>query len=585
MRAWQHRAAALGLHRSPQWLALLHVDEGVPRVEDSGFLLSGSHYSPERELAATLNWLYSGPSDQVCRFPARYEWLQAQLHTPALALSSCELLQEFLQRAPASEISLVFASENVAQPSSMMGHLFLKLVGPSESDVLLAHAVSFFTDADTINLPKLFYESLVTGKPGFFALSPYADQVSQYIDREHRSLWEYALDLNETERRRLQMHLHELRQTRFRYFFQGYNCATLVKHVLGVVRPEILSRHDPWTTPKDVVRHAEAVGLVREARTITPSRWRVRALTSALSQDVVGVVHDAVAQRRVVPSDLLRDRDAFLALVLEQAYLDELKALGELDAVAWTELSRRVSRSQAQRFPGIEIQAGGLNDPRESPPDNQWSIGLDWRASQRAVRLDLLPMSHRLDDPAPQGNVETGLALLDASIVQPLDGRGGPRLRRLTIYAIDSLLPHDPLIGGLSGRFRIGWDDDDPAVTRRRLHGWIGGSLGKTWRAHRDVDAYGLIGFGLLGAGDGLDWQVRATQEAGLLVREAFNMKSVVSVSQQQHAREVAPRSTVWRWSQAKALTPNWTLVADWRRTVTSLGRRDEGSLMLQHLY
>ena len=134
------------------WRALLHVSGRGPDIRDPGFLLTSEHFSPASELRATIAFLYEAAPQNVCRFPARYFWLRARLPITELPVADCAELEEFRRRAPADAIDLVFASENLAQPSSAMGHLFLKLSGTSESGSYVSHSVSFYTDTATLNL-------------------------------------------------------------------------------------------------------------------------------------------------------------------------------------------------------------------------------------------------------------------------------------------------------------------------------------------------------------------------------------------------------------------------------------------------
>lgn len=574
------RADTLGLASDPQWQALLHLEAGQVRVGDPGFLLSAADFSPEHELHATLQTLYGGAADSVCRFPARYAWLRTRLSAPSLDLARCDQLQEFLVRAPAQTVALAFASEHIAQPASMMGHVFLVLEGQAQEGQRRSHAISFYTDADTFNLPKLFFESLVTGKEGLFSLTPYADAQALYLRRERRALWTFTLGLDETDRQLVLFHLHELRSTHFRYFFQGYNCATLVKHVLAVARPEILQRHDPWTTPADVVRDAEAVGLVTAVSVQAPPRWRIGLLADALARPQRAAVQAAVREGTVTPTDRTTTQAGFLMLEMQRAYVEQRIEEAALEAPAGEQQLAALDLASRSRYPQAELHIGRTRDPRRAPGDTQVSFGWAYQNGERLAQVDLLPISHHLEDVQPPGNAETALSLLEVSLRQPLHG-GGPRLHRFNLYAIESILPRDALAGGVSGKFRLGADDEDPAAPQRRLHGWLGGSIGYGWRPHRDIDLYGLVGGGAYGRGG---WQLRTSQEVGTVVREAFGMKSVLSLTVHQHPREPLSHSTVWRLVQSKQLTKGWSVVLEARRT-TAADARLEGSLLVRHAF
>ena len=210
---WMRLADERLISQSSVWLSLLHSDGKKSAISDPGFLLSGRDFSPTHELRETLRFLYSGDLDRVCRFPARYVWLKAQLNLPDLSLSHCGDLQEFVAKAPSQTVSLVYASESLVQPASMMGHAFLKLSGELPDGAEVSHAITFFTEAEGYNLPKLFFESTAVGKQGFFALSPFEEELNRYLMKEQRKVWFYELRLDEATRQLIQYHLQELKQT------------------------------------------------------------------------------------------------------------------------------------------------------------------------------------------------------------------------------------------------------------------------------------------------------------------------------------------------------------------------------------
>lgn len=261
----QREARAQRLHESKVWHSLLHAAGTRAYVRDRNFLLSLPDFTPEAEMTRTIAFLYGGSPANVCRFPARYQFLRNRLHAPALPLQDCAEVSEFREKAPAERISLVFANENLAQPASMMGHGFLKIAGRDRSGNEVSHAISFYTE--TANIPKLLYESTVTGKPGYFTLSPYREAVEQYVNNEQRSVWEYPLQLAEPEKELLLLHLLELRQAQFTYCFQDYNCATLVYFELATAgeRRDAAGRRQAHR-PRRVCR---------QCRILTLDRWLV----------------------------------------------------------------------------------------------------------------------------------------------------------------------------------------------------------------------------------------------------------------------------------------------------------------------
>lgn len=575
------------LHANPVWHALLHLEAGRPQVQDPGFILSLNDFSPERELQATLDAL-QGPDarDAQCRFPARALWLHEQGVLPPPDTRHCTEWQEFLERAPAERFALAFASEILSQPSSMMGHLFLKVEGASPQGQRLEHAISFYTDATTWNLPLLFYESMVQGKTGYFALSPFQDEVQKYALTEQRSLWTHRLALNENERQRLQAHIHELRQTHITYFFQAYNCATLVRHMLAVTRPAMLDGPGWWTTPKDVLRQAHRIGLIDEASVQTPARAQVRTLAASLPAQRVQAVAQAVAERSVpeaLPPPAIDDQTGFLSLALAQALLRQEGAApgrpsGDDERRA---MLHELNAAQQQRYPDLQLHADTRRDPVLSPPERQMSLGWLRRGGRDHLQWRFLPVSHTLSDDNRQHLSESELRLFDSSwLVDAQTGRLS--LDRLTIYSVQSLLPWDSLTGGLSGRFKLGIESQPNLQRPDKKALLLEGAVGRTWRLADDLDAYVMLG-------GGWGWRQRGhlygQPEAGVVIREIWNMKTQLSWQVLTHPLGEHRPAHVWTWTQSMYLPGGHTWEWRWQRIRQKDLQRHELGFTYKHLF
>ncbi len=579
-QALQHQ-----LDRSSKWSALLHVSEGEPRIKDGQFILSLAHFSPREELLQTIAYLYGPQSaEAVCRFPARYAWLQAEVGMPVLPLEHCAELQELMTRAPADTLSLVFASENLSQPSSMMGHLFLKTSGHTTDGRKVEHAISFFTDAGTANLPKLFYDSMVTGKKGYFALTPYQDDISTYVVDEQRTLWEYALRLSPQDRTLLRYHLHELRHADITYFFQSYNCATLVKHVLAVAAPEMLNEADWWTTPKFVVRKAQEVNLIADMSVKTPSRWVVRSLQDPLPAPLRTAVQAAVQARQINTLATLTEpgtTPGYMAMELARSYNTYLYEQHEITLDAWQSFDRQVKDIEQARYPGLELQADQSKNPAQAPRDKQVSAGWQHRSGRDLLRLGLLPVSHTLADDNTQYNSENELRLFDSALL--IDSRSGRvSLDHLTIYATQSMLPRDPFTGGLSGRLKIGFELQPDTALQERTAFLMEGALGATWRPSSDIDAFVLLGGGW---GYRHRGYVYTKPTAGVLIREVYNMKSIITISQTSRPLGESGQTLELGLTQAKYLDAQNTLTLEAQRTRRLGQSANKLTVSLKHLF
>lgn len=563
---------------------MLHLRNGRAQITDDSFLLSLPQFSPQRELDATLAQLYGPQSAQaVCRFPARYLWLQRTLSLPPLSLAHCQTLQEFIDRAPADRISLVFASENLSQPSSMMGHLFLKVAGQRQDGTEVAHAIAFFTDTATANLPKLFYDSMVVGKRGYFVLTPFQDEVQLYAVDEQRSLWEYELQLDAFSRQLMQAHMHELRQTRITYFFQDYNCATLVKHIVALAAPQMLDGREWWTTPKGVVQRAQEAGLVASSTVTTPSRWRVRTLREGLSASQVDTVREQVEQRTVpetVPP-ATNVQQGFLTLELARAYNSHLLEQKRITRSDWQAYATQLDEARQRNYEGLELHTDERKNPVNAPPERQISLGWQYSGGARHLRLGLQPVSHALVDDNRHLFSESELRLFDSAwLVEAHSSR--VRLDHFTLYAVESLLPREAMTGGLSGRFKIGVERQPQLGSTDKKALLIEGAGGYTWRLSDDLDA-----FALLGGGWGYRQQgyLYAMPSVGMVVREVFDMKTVLRLSQISKPLGQDHSSLELSLSQVKYLGAQHSLLLEWRRTWQQGRSANEGMVVLKRLF
>lgn len=560
---WGGSVKAVELSQSMVWLSLLHSDGQTSSINEPGFLLSSKDFTPHRELQETLHYLYSGDPSAVCRFPARYKWLQSNLNLPELMLSQCQDLQEFLVKAPSHQISLIFASESLSQPASMMGHAFLKLSGQLPDGAEVSHAITFFTEAEGYNLPKLFVESTLLGKPGFFALSPFDDELDRYLKKEQRNVWFYDLNLDAATRELIQFHLHELKQTHLTYFFQSYNCATLLRYVLALSGQLPAPTHR-WVTPKDVVKDVSQAQLVSSVSVDSPSGWLVRVLSETISLDANTDIVDAVQTGRLEELKFDPQSDAdYLRFSFAQFYAHYLQESDPNNARA-KQTVRQID--QLGIYKDKQLQTSTALNPANSSPDSQISFSRLGSGLHERYRLSILPASHLLIDNNSAYTQETELQLMGGAV--SVDRQQRLKLDRLTLYKMQSYTPYHPLVGGLSTKFLVQWGDN-PFRSPSEPNGWVVSSaLGRTFAATKDVDVFGFIGLGA--STGGYSNNVPLTAEVGAIIRELGGMKTVVSYERRHDLLYHNVVKDFLQIDQSKWISQNLTLFARLKQSMTN---------------
>ncbi|WP_158228901.1 lipoprotein N-acyltransferase Lnb domain-containing protein [Chitinimonas sp. BJB300] len=582
----QTNAITLHLDQDPTWLALLHISGGKTRIFDKSFVLSHPNFSAKQELLQTLALLYDPNVENTgsqCRFPARYTWLKQKLNAPNLPLESCEALQHFRKRAPVDSVAVVFASENLTQPSSMMGHLLLKIAGMNEEQIPVEHAISFFTDTGTFNLPKLFYDSLVIGKRGYYTLSPYQEKTERYVLGEQRNIWEYGLNLSPEVRNLVQLHLYELKQTELTYFFDSYNCATLVNFILAVAAPSLREPKGWWLTPNDVIKSVSEQGLVQQTTVRASSRWIVRMLNENMPSDRTALVRHAVEQREVnsfTESEIVVP--SFFDLELANAYNNYLFEQSQMPRQDWLSYANKLDKVKHRLFPGQTLDASEYKKPTATPQDAQVYAGFLYGKHARILKFGILPTSHQIEDDNRQYFSENELRLFELNLSYDIDRRR-IKLDELTIYAVQSLIPYDTFTKGWSGRFRLGLLPQYNQQLESKAVPIATGGLGLTTRINRDIDVYGLLSVGAGYANQAFYGYLNP--EIGFIAREVHGMKSLISYTQNHNQRNSGERFDEWAFQQYFPMGKNHAASVKYiERKGTSLIKR-EAELRLKYYF
>lgn len=579
------KALALNLHNSPVWHALLHVDHGRSHIEDLQFLLSLPKFSVQEELTLSIRQLFeasTAPSAQ-CRFPARDAWLRSRLELPVVSYSQCREFQEFLDKAPADTISLVYASENIAQASSMMGHILLKLAGRNQDGKEVEHAVSFYTEIKGFNLPKIMYDSLVVGKKGYFALSPFSEKKDYYALKEQRNVWIYDLELSDNARQLIHWHLWELHQTQLRYFFHSYNCATFTQFILAIFGNPGLMQSEDWASPLDVVKRVNQIGMVAKTRMHPASRARVRMFGGAHSNVWKGKVRQGVIRQD--PAALPASHSAeerFITLKTGQAYADYLVETGDLTQPEWQAASSMLNRQLAELPATYAIDVSDYKSPLLAPGDNQWYGGVVHVGQRDYLRLGVLPAAHRLEDDNRQSMSENELRLGDTSVL--IDAKKQTlRLEQFQLYAMASYVPFESLTGGISGRFSIGYGPQYDGQLVRYKAATVSGAMGLSVQADPDMLVYALLSAGFAYGKHRL--QQYAAPELGLIVNEVYGMKSIVNVGTNYFSTGSADRVHMAKVTQAIPLDGSHRLVFSYGDHWRGSSHRRQAELMLKWLW
>jgi hypothetical protein len=255
-----------------QWYSLLHVPNGASsesQVQDPNFFLYRlKPWSPEAELEATKNAIlddkteFSENEHPVCRFPARVMYLikNKYVQSEQVAKPSCPLLDIYKKTTRAKKVSYVFSSYFLGSPGSAFGHTFFRIHKEDHSlgntSELLDRGIGYAATVGNVNGFTYVIKGIFGGFKGEFTNLPYYYKVREYNDFEARDIWDYELNLSDEEIEFLILHLWELGNTYFRYYFFTQNCAYHLLTSLEAAAPRLslIEKSKPWMIPADSVK-------------------------------------------------------------------------------------------------------------------------------------------------------------------------------------------------------------------------------------------------------------------------------------------------------------------------------------------
>lgn len=489
------------LAASPQWLALLHVNEGGTLrgrghsyiTEKDFFLADKGRQNPLAELVASVDQLQSG-GQLRCRFPARYKFLAKHLgwHQSA-PFAACDEYLAWRNKVPDQRVVLAFPAAYLNSPSSMFGHVFLRLDGSrNPQSVLTSWAVTYAanTSGDDGSFSYAF-KGIFGGYPGYFSVAPYAEKLDEYSSLENRDIWEYALSLTPEEVGRMVDHLWELKGVSLGYYFFDENCAYGLLGLIQVARPTLaLTRQLRLAqSPLGAVRELAEKGLVN-SRHYRPSkevqlRWQVAHLPAK----------QQVLAKRIAADPALAKQSEFTRLDsatrqqvanLAYSYLRYQHSSGERDP--------KVAKNSFALLRLVHANAGEKPVLPPAPVPVAPDLGHDrklvaLRGGQRAdvgfTDLEWRFAYHDwLDNNAGflQGAEIKGFDVVLRRYINHADKRAGDKLQLQSLQLVDvrSLAPRDRFVKPIS--WFVDGGLEQVQTGRERLVRYLQGGAGLSWR-------------------------------------------------------------------------------------------------------
>jgi len=513
------------LYKQNEWKALLHYN-GRLNITDKIFLLSDD-FSLKNELDATINGFYNEKEKYEninehpqCKFPARLLYICNKLNISKNELPNieCTNFNTYKMKAPADKISLIYASEKVNNPSSMMGHTFLKYNGKNNQNREVEHAISFYTVLDTVNLFKLAYQNTYSGMKGLFALQPYKKIEKQYTEKENRNVWEYQLKLSEYRKKLIYYHVWELKDIDMKYFFTSYNCSTVIYYILSLANPKIYDDKKLWITPLDTVKFLYKYDLIEKSELFPSNEWLIKMTAENLDNNKIDNIKNIVKNKRY---DEISKLD-FNSLKLLEAYSSVKYKNDDIDIDEFKILKNSINSSTENN--GNTFDISKYKSPNKIPNERQIGVGYKNINEEEFLKLSFLSASHLLNDNNQEYFGESELKIAYLSI---LVNKNNIELEEFTLYGMKSYVPYDTLTNDLSYQLELAVKKDYSEDMNYIDTVKIDGGVGIDFLLGHDINIFAIFNLGL-GYNNDDNVHTFLNPQIGGMIYEIFNMKSLL---------------------------------------------------------
>jgi hypothetical protein len=449
-----NRAHAMKLSADPYWLLLLHYKRGVmgkrSLIDDPSFFLApNGKWDPRAEMEADIRAFFQpiveGRLHPGYKFIARFEWLREKLQfdTTLLPEDFPARFNDLMKNLDPASVLFVFPAGYIDSPASMFGHTLIVLER-SDKNRLTSLTINYAAKTTDTFGPAFAFKGVFGLYSGFYSFLPYYQKINEYSNSEMRDMWEYRLNLNADEIKRLVMHMVEMENTGARYFFFDENCSYNILYLLEAARPStgLTSRFTTTVEPIDTIREVKKKGLVSgtEYRPSLYSKIMYRASRMNTEDQKTAI---RISKGEIAAAQALKEVPVNRAVCILDQSTDYLMLLAAKTKIPQEDYNRRFLSILRQRntisqpvdtLEGMERPA----PPESSHPSNKASLSYGFQSMKHYIQIGYHPSCHEIMD------VDRGLTRNSEIVFGGVSARYYPesslfRIERLDILDIISL--------------------------------------------------------------------------------------------------------------------------------------------------
>lgn len=278
------------------------------------FISPNGSQSPFEELKATIKGINSPNIKDMnnhpkCLYPGRVILLKKNgLISKNLSLNNCSAYKKFLKKISLESVSIIFSSYFIEKPASTFGHTFFRLRSKSsvsQNNDLLDYGVDFAARVTTSNPIIYGIKGIIGGFKGEYSLMPYYVKVKEYNDMESRDLWDYQINLTQSDKTYFQAHLFEMNRAYFNYLYFSENCSYHILSFLNAIRPdwELMDELTQNVPPVDTIYALfKSKKIIKKIKLRPSKHTEIRSNFKSLNKEQLSKFEDLISNKKSIES-------------------------------------------------------------------------------------------------------------------------------------------------------------------------------------------------------------------------------------------------------------------------------------------
>lgn len=455
------KSKKLSLHEKPYWKILLHYNGDESSIIDDHFFFTKDGYkNPESELNQTIKEFFRtdialDDNHPICKYPARLKWIKQELNISSNALpkANCDAFKTYLKKTSPHDISIIFASENVNNLMSMMGHIFLKISGIRDG-VEVSHSLGYFANYSAVNTPAFIFGAIFSGAPGVYILEPYHKKLAEYNDHQKRSVWEYKLKFTQDQIDNLALHIWEMKRVNAKYNFITHNCGSALLYLLYIADPKLQKIYNPLDAPIDIIKNLNDINYIKNIDVFPADNYKFRMISNNFSSNDRKIIKEFLADGNIVHFNKLNSsQEKSNVLYGAKTILNYKLANKDLSRENYDLLYKKIEPI-AENLPPNNLLYY-VKNPLNKSKSSRLSLGYKNQGNDKnVVNFGFYPVYNNLNGNNSEYFNEFELQLMN------LEGNYYTEHKKVRIDNIDlikikNIISYDSLINGLSGSFKI----------------------------------------------------------------------------------------------------------------------------------